>query len=365
MKYKWGELISLEYGKPVKDKDKADGQYPVFGTNGQIGTSDLPPLCNEPSFIVGRKGAYRGVHYSDKPFSAIDTAFYVKNLHPDILDIKWAYYKFLTYDINRMDSGSAIPSTDRYEIYAIEVDLPRIEEQRRTLKILECIDREIEILERINDNLQQQAQMVFRREILCADSRNEWVVGNLLDIADYLNGLAMQRFCPTDNEVGLPVLKIKELRQGYCDKNGERCSPSIKTEYIVHDGDVIFSWSGSLMIDFWCGGICGLNQHLFKVTSKKYPKWFYYAWSLHHLGRFITIAADKATTMGHIKREELQKAEVYIPDDDTMTRVGGLLQPIYDSIINNRIENRKLAELRDTLLSKLILSEIDASKTVF
>ena len=112
----WGDLITLEYGKPVKDKDRWDGNIPVYGTNGQIGTSDLAPLCNHPSFILGRKGAYRGVHYSTVPFSVIDTAFYAEPIS-DLLDIHWAYYKFLTYDINSMDSGSAIPSTDRYEIY--------------------------------------------------------------------------------------------------------------------------------------------------------------------------------------------------------------------------------------------------------
>ena len=150
---KWSDLITLEYGKPVKDKEKTDGKYPVFGTNGQIGTSDLPPLCEQPSFILGRKGAYRGVHYSAVPFSVIDTAFYAKNLHPESLDIKWAYYKFLTYDINSMDSGSAIPSTDRYEIYAIEVEIPDIAEQKRVVKVLECLDQKIAINSQINDNL--------------------------------------------------------------------------------------------------------------------------------------------------------------------------------------------------------------------
>ncbi|MDO4326967.1 MAG: restriction endonuclease subunit S, partial [bacterium] len=153
MIYKWGELITLEYGKPVKDKARTDGQYPVYGTNGQIGTSNLPPLCEHPSFILGRKGAYRGVHYSAVPFSVIDTAFYAVNLHPDILDIKWAYYRFLTYDINSMDSGSAIPSTDRYEIYAIEVDLPDSDEQKREVKLLECFDDRIANITKINDNL--------------------------------------------------------------------------------------------------------------------------------------------------------------------------------------------------------------------
>ena len=171
----------------------------------------------------------------------------------------------------------------------------------------------------------------------------------------------MQRFRPHEGEIGLPVLKIKELRQGSCDSNSELCSPSIKSEYIVHDGDVIFSWSGSLLVDLWCGGICGLNQHLFKVTSSAFDKWFYYAWTNHHLQEFIAIAADKATTMGHIKREELSKAKVLVPPKAEYDRIGALLAPIYDLVIANRIENRKLAELRDQILPRLMSGEIDAS----
>lgn len=148
----WGDLISLEYGKPVKDKACTDGNVPVYGTNGQIGTSHLKPLCNHPSFIVGRKGAYRGVHYSAVPFSVIDTAFYVEP-KSDNLDLKWAYYKFLTYDINRMDSGSAIPSTDRYELYSIKVDLPTIATQKRVVALLGSIDEKISQNQKVNDNL--------------------------------------------------------------------------------------------------------------------------------------------------------------------------------------------------------------------
>lgn len=171
----------------------------------------------------------------------------------------------------------------------------------------------------------------------------------------------MQKYRPTDDEIGISVLKIKELRQGCCDNNSELCSPNIKSECIIHDGNVIFSWSGSLLVDFWCGGICGLNQHLFKVTSSKYDKWFYYAWTKHHLDRFISVAADKATTMGHIKRDELAKAEVFIPNELDYSRIGALLQPIYDLIISSRIENKKLASLRDALLPKLMSSELDVS----
>lgn len=216
---------------------------------------------------------------------------------------------------------------------------------------------------RLNKNLEQQAQAIFSNEFLTLETLPDgWKQSSLIDIADYLNGLAMQKYRPTAGETGIPVLKIKELRQGCCDDNSELCSPNIKSEYIIHDGDVIFSWSGSLLVDFWCGGICGLNQHLFKVTSNKYDKWFYYAWTKHHLDRFIAVAADKATTMGHIKRDELSKAEVLIPNEADYKRIGYLLQPIYDLIIANRIENKKLAEARNTLLPKLMSGEIDISE---
>ena len=244
----------------------------------------------------------------------------------------------------------------------LEIEIPPMTQQQKVVSLLETIRVKIELNNAINDNLEQQAQAIFRRELLRnGELPPNWTTGSLLDIANYLNGLAMQKFRPVDGESGLPVLKIKELRQGFCDYGSELCSQNIKPEFIVHDGDVIFSWSGSLLVDLWCGGACGLNQHLFKVTSDKYPKWFYYAWTAHHLARFVAIAADKATTMGHIKREDLAKAEVIIPNTASMERIGGVLEPIYDLIINQRIEHRKLSMLRDALLPKLMSGELDVS----
>ncbi len=186
-----------------------------------------------------------------------------------------------------------------------------------------------------------------------------WKKGSLLDIADYINGLAMQKYRPKKTEQGIPVLKIKELRQGFCDVNSEQCSENIASDYVVQDGDVIFSWSGSLLVDLWCGGICGLNQHLFKVSSNVYDKWFYYLWTVHYLNKFIAIAADKATTMGHIKRDELAKAEVLIPTREDYDKIGDLMNPMFDFIIASQIESRKLANLRNELLPKLISGEIN------
>ena len=244
----------------------------------------------------------------------------------------------------------------------IRLQLPPLEQQKKIASVIEAINRKIEYNQKINDNLYAQAKAIFDNHFINIDAIPAgWRKGNLLDIANYLNGLAMQKFRPQGNEIGLPVLKIKELRQGSCDDSSELCSLSIKPEYIIHDGDVVFSWSGSLLVDIWCGGTCGLNQHLFKVTSDVYDKWFYYLWTAHHLARFIAIAADKATTMGHIKREELAKAEVLIPCEEDYTSFNSIMQPIFELIISNRIESRKLAALRDELLPKLMTGEIDVS----
>lgn len=249
------------------------------------------------------------------------------------------------------------------DIKRMSVLVPSLTMQKKIVDVLKPINDKIQINASINKNLLEQAQSIFTQEFLMLDRIPDgWQESSLLGIADYLNGLAMQKYRPKDDEQGLPVIKIKELRQGSCDFNSELCSPSIKPEYIVHDGDVIFSWSGSLLVDLWCGGTCGLNQHLFKVTSSTYDKWFYYAWTNHHLQKFAAIAADMATTMGHIKREELSKAEVLIPSQSDYDRIGGLLAPLYDLVIANRIVNRKLASLRDELLPQLMSGQLDVSE---
>jgi len=249
----------------------------------------------------------------------------------------------------------------------IVVEFPvSLELQREIGNLFRAIDDRIDLNGKINHHLEQMAQAIFKSWFVDFEPwggvmPSDWSTGNLLDIADYLNGLAMQRFRPVEGEVGLPVLKIKELRQGRCDKSSELCSPNIRADYIVRDGDVIFSWSGSLLVDFWCGGDCGLNQHLFKVTSTKYDKWFYYAWTRHHLEQFIAIAADKATTMGHIKRENLKNAEVLIPSTKNYAAAGELLAPIYEKFIGIRLESARLATLRDTLLPRLMSGELSVA----
>ena len=259
-------------------------------------------------------------------------------------------------------STSAYPAIKSSDIEDLELKLPDILTQKRIASFLMSLEHKITNNTKLNKNLEEQARTIFYRYFIhISDIPKGWQEGYLTDIAEYLNGLAMQKFRPQNEQESLPVLKIKELRQGQCDINSERCSLDIKPQYIIHDGDVIFSWSGSLLVDFWCGGICGLNQHLFKVHSKQYAPWLYYSWTKYYLAEFVAMAADKATTMGHIKRDALENARVLIPCPDDYLKIEEQLQPLYDAIIAHRVEIRKLSTLRNTLLPRLMSGEIDVS----
>ena len=263
--------------------------------------------------------------------------------------------------------SGTFPQITFSELAQINVRIPKLDEQKEIADFLRLFDDKIENNKKINHHLEQMAQAIFKSWFIDFepfDGRmpSDWKIANLTDIAEYLNGLAMQKYRPLDDKESLPVLKIKELRQGTFDSSSDLCSSEIKTQYVVKDGDVIFSWSGSLLVDFWTGGIGGLNQHLFKVSSQDYDKWFYYSWTKYYLEEFTAIATDKATTMGHITRSSLEKAEVLIPSNQDYKTLGSLLAPIYNQIIYNRIENRKLTEARDTLLPKLLSGKISVNQ---
>ena len=261
--------------------------------------------------------------------------------------------------VRSFDTGGTRGNINAKTYGTMPITLPSREVQDKIVSILKSLDEKIELNRRINGNLEQQAQALFNHYFIeRPDLLGKYKIGNLTEIANYLNGLAMQRFRPQMKENGIPVLKIKELGQGYTDASSDICSKNIADEYKVHNGDVIFSWSGTLMVKIWCGGLCGLNQHLFKVTSEIYPKWFYYFWTKHHLNKFIRIAQDKAVTMGHIKRSDLEASEILIPQMDILAKLDAIINPLFSQIIEMKCENRNLATIRDILLPRLMSGKL-------
>ena len=285
-----------------------------------------------------------------------------------LADFRYIYY-FLKKDFKFLASlanGGAQQNLNSQIIKDYVIKLPSLSIQKEISDLLWTIDAKIETNNKLNEKLEEMAQAIFKSWFVDFEPFKDkpfhetelgmipegWEVVSLTDIATFTNGLAMQKFRPNYKEPHLPVLKIKELRQGFCDDSSEICIDDISDDFIADDGDIIFSWSGTLLVDIWCGGKCGVNQHLFKVTSEKYNKWFFYFWIKRHLAEFIRIAKDKAVTMGHIKRGHLTNALVVVPNEKTMQNADKIFTPIIDRIIEAKIESKRLASLRDTLLPR-------------
>ena len=270
--------------KIVKIKELKDGLVKFFDDSASVDIHDIkefekykiyrndvlfaltgdPVSKPNPLSWVGRVSIYR----SDE--NALLNQRTCKIKKSDEIDNQFLYYYFRQwenfYALASKATGSASQANISTNTIADTIiKLSPLPTQQKIAAILSSLDDKIELNNKININLEQQAGVLFKNwfvdfEPFGGKMPEGWKVGKLSDIADYLNGLAMQKFRPLEDEEGLPVLKIKELRQGCYDESSELCSPSkVKPEYIIHDGDVIFSWSGSLLVDIWCGGTCGLN----------------------------------------------------------------------------------------------------------
>ena len=257
--------------------------------------------------------------------------------------------------------------------------IPPLEEQKRISKIIANIDRKIELNRQINDNLEAMAKQLYDYWFVQFDFPNEegkpykssggamvwndklkreipqgWHCGTLLDIAEYTNGLACQKYRPTDNNK-LPVIKIKEMHDGLS-ADTEWVKADIPDDVKVFDGDVLFSWSASLEVMLWAYGNGGLNQHIFKVTSKNgYPRSFYFYQLIHYVGVFKQMAEARKTTMGHITQDHLRQSTIALPPNvDITNKLEEKLCPIFDEIVKNNQEIMALTKQRDELLPLLM-----------
>lgn len=363
MIYSWRDLISLEYGKPVKDKARTDGKHPVYGTNGKIGTSNLPPLCDHPSFILGRKGAYRGVHFSDIPFLVIDTAFYAENLHPELLDIKWAYYKFLTYDINNMDSGSAIPSTDRYEIYAIEVDLPPVHEQKRMVTLLDCLDSKILNITKINDKLFEIVHAYYG-SLFKHTENGMTTIGNYAERiysggtpstsnAGYWNG-SFGWFSSGETRNRFVISTEKTITQSGVDNSSTKLAK--KYDIVMASAGQGFTrgQTSMLLLDTY------VNQSVIVINAERkvLP---YLFWNLTNRYEELRAISDSSSIRGSLTTKMISAFEIPKAGEDLIQAFSDFAWSVIPQIENNLLESDRLAALRGSLLSKLMSGEIDVS----
>lgn len=286
--------------------------------------------------------------------------------------------------------GATMPSLNTELLSNIPIVLPEIKEQQAIARILTCLDAKIQANTALSTTLEEIAQATFRSwfidfdpvkaktagekptgmdaetAALFPDCSEEseiglipqgWEVKSLDGIAEYLNGLAMQKFPVVEGNQQLPVIKIAQLRAGTT-KGADQASGLLDPKYVVKDSDILFSWSGTLEIEIWAGGPGALNQHLFKVTGTTSPNWFAYLATKNFLPNFRQIANGKATTMGHIQRRHLTESRLAFPPSKLIEAAGAIIEPLLSMKLNALVENRRLAELRDSLLPRLISGEL-------
>ena len=303
-------------------------------------------------------------------------------------DLDFIYYcinntVFLEYVLNNVDSKSAQANISHFGIGNFEINWYDRETRQKIAKVLTCLDDKIFINSQINQELEVMAKtlydywfvqfdfpdqngkpykssggkMVYNPE-LKREIPEGWGVDSLWNIANFYNGLAMQKYRPDTNEDDyLPVIKIREMMNGFS-KDTEKARLDIPTEAVVERGDILFSWSATLEVIIWGKERGALNQHIFKVTSDTYPKSFIYFELKSYLKVFKAIAELRKTTMGHITQDHLKQAKIVVPPIELISKLDAKLQPIMlkQQILEN--QNQELTQLRDWLLPMLMNGQV-------
>ena len=378
VKIKLGDVIDFKNGKSVK---KSDGIIPIYGGNGILGYTDKSNFSH--TIVVGRVGAYCGsIHVEDNSCWVSDNA--IAGVPKEGQDLTYLYYVLKSLNLNSKQIGSSQPLITQSMLRDMVVDIEiNIEKQKRIANSISIIDQKIQTNNQINQVLEAIAKtlydywfvqfdfpdqngkpykssggkMVYHPE-LKREIPEGWGVDSLWNIANFYNGLAMQKYRPDTNEDDyLPVIKIREMMNGFS-KDTEKARLDIPTEAVVERGDILFSWSATLEVIIWGKEKGALNQHIFKVTSDTYPKSFIYFELKSYLKVFKSIAELRKTTMGHITQDHLKQAKIVVPPIEIISKIDAQLQHIMSQqqILEN--QNQQLTQLRDWLLPMLMNGQV-------
>jgi type I restriction enzyme, S subunit len=388
---KWGELCTLEYGKGLKGYKESKGKIPVYGTNGPIGFTDKE-LCKSDGVIIGRKGAYRGVHYSRNPFFVIDTAFFLNIIDKSKLDMKYAYYNLLTKDINSMDSGSAIPSTSRNDFYNMESNIPPIEEQQIIAQILSTIDDKIEINNQINEKLQFLSQLLFKQWFTDFEFPNEeglpykssggemvdselgkipkgWNISYLRDTVLEVGtgGDAIKRTPMVEYNTGIRCVRVGDLtnKRNIYSWGFSNVDKDSYTKYQLRKKDILVTRTAvnglSYYVDKDLPAVFNNGLIRLRVNSNFSPLFIYSNMKTDNFMNHIHKIDGETSTRPNMKIDYLLRYSFVCPPINTQERYTTLIEPLRAKINEIDEENNILTNLRDTLLPKLMNGEIDLS----
>ena len=373
----WGEICTLEYGKALRDyvpEQTETSCFRVFGTNGPIGWT-AQKLSDEAGIIVGRKGAYRGIHFSPDPFFVIDTAYYLRPKNTK-LDLGWAYYKLLTVDLDQVDVGAAIPTTNREAFYALPVSIPESQVQRDVAAVLSTYDELIEINRRRMGLLEKAARLLYEEwfvrlrfpghELTKITNRLPlgWARKPLEEVAEFRLGKMLDQ-AKNKGDL-LPYLANVNVRWGSFEFDNLRTMRFEDDEletYGLKFGDIVMCEGGEPgRCAIWKEQLPGMmiQKAIHRIRSKAGMNHEYLYQSLRNQGQSGHLATlFTGATIKHFPREKLAKVTVFVPPAQLLDLFTSHVRPIENQIGILENQNQKLRTARDLLLPRLMSGEIE------
>jgi type I restriction enzyme S subunit len=259
--------------------------------------------------------------------------------------------------VRRFAHGTTHQTMYYPEAKALHVLMPNRSQQNAIVKVLGALDDKIAANDQLIATSEELAMFTWR------DATADGVAVPLSSIARFVNGKA---FTKGASGTGRVVIRIAELNSGLGSSTVYN-DVKVENDHLARPGDLLFAWSGSLTVARWFRPEAIINQHIFKVIPLDgYPMWLVNQAVRTKLSEFQAIAADKATTMGHIQRRHLDEP-VIVPGKDRIDRLDGLMAGLWGRALAAEQETRSMAETRNALLPLLMSGKVrvwDAEKVV-
>ena len=271
------------------------------------------------------------------------------------------------YKLLSTANGATVAHVNMPTIRNLKLSLPPLATQHRIATILSRYDSLIENYQKQIKLLEEAAQRLYKEWFVdlrfpghentnIVDGVPEgWEKKSIGEIGEYLNGFA---FKPSDwQDLGKPIIKIKEMGNGVTNETPRNSGERVPAKYLIKAGDLLFSWSATLMVIIWSGEEGWLNQHLFKVTPVKGIDREFLLQSISNaIVEFQNLTTG--STMKHIQRNKLDQVFVNVPNAEIMKRYSDISEKTRSNILSLQSQLRLLTEARDRLLPKLMSGEI-------
>lgn len=363
------ELVTIKYGKNQKKVICKNGKIPIYGTGGLIGYANQF-LYDKPSVLIGRKGTISKVKYIEHPFWTVDTLFYTI-VNTELVIPKYLYYLMSQIDLNIYNEGTTIPSLRIETLYKLEFNIPSIADQEKILSYLNPLDSKIELNNKINNNLEQQAFAIFKSwfvdfELCNGIMPSDWNYGTIEDLASEIvcgktPSTKKKEYYGDD----IPFITIPDMHNSVYTVKTERSLSLLgadsQSQKTLPKNSVCVSCIGTAGLVTLVSTPSQTNQQINSIIPKENVSPYFVYLLMKTKSDEINKYGQSGSTIVNLNKTQFSKLECIIPSTKFLIKFNDLLEPIFNKILVNMRENITLADLRNTLLSKLMSGEIDVS----